>query len=431
MRASLALLFCLAAPPAAAQSLTILSSNATRALIEELGPQFEKAGGATLTLKFANSAELKARIEKGEAFDVAVMTASLISDLAMTKHVDGSSRVNIARTGIGMAIHPLATRPHISSLDTLKGALIMAKSVTYVEQGATAPVMRAIFAKLGLAELMNAKTVYSDSAAHAVADKKAELGFTQISEILNVPGATYAAPLPPEVQVYTTFAAAASARSTSSDAARRFIAFISGPQAAAVFTQKGMEIIPPDRLPPIPAAQLTPAQQEAVAAFKTARGGAVTGPFHPLLRSPELMTRTRAMGDYLRYKSVLPPRLSEFVILVTAREWMQQYEWNAHYPIAVKAGVNRDVLDAIAIGQRPSGMSPEETILYDFLQELHRGKAVSDPTYARAVQAFGEQGVIDTIGITGYYTMLAMTLNVARTPAGESASPVLRSPGSK
>ena len=125
----------------------------------------------------------------------------------------------------------LATKPDISSLDTLKGALILARSVTFVEQGATAPVMRGIFEKLGLTELMNAKTVYSDSAAHAVADKKAELGFTQISEILNVPGATFAAPLPPEVQVYTTFAAAVSADSTSADIARRFIAFLGGPQA--------------------------------------------------------------------------------------------------------------------------------------------------------------------------------------------------------
>ena len=91
-----------------------------------------------------------------------------------------------------MAIHPMATKPDISSLDTLKGALITTRSITYVEQGATASILRSIFAKLGLTELMNAKTVYSDSAAHAVAEKKAELGFTQISEILNVPGATFA-----------------------------------------------------------------------------------------------------------------------------------------------------------------------------------------------------------------------------------------------
>ena len=137
------------------------------------------------------------------------MTGSLVSDLAMSGKLAAASRKDIARAGVGMAIHPMATKPDISSLDTLKGALIPSRSITYEEQGATAVVLRSIFAKLGLTELMNAKTVYSDSAAHAVADKKAELGFTQISEILNVPGAVFAAPLPPEVQVYTTFAAAA------------------------------------------------------------------------------------------------------------------------------------------------------------------------------------------------------------------------------
>jgi len=424
MRASFAALFLLAACPAAAQqTLTVLSSNATNALIHELHPAFEKASGWTLHVKFDNSAALKTRIEGGESFDVAVMTSTAISDLAMSGKLAAASRKNIARAGVGMAIHPLATKPDISSLDTLKGALITARSITYVDQGATATVLRAIFAKLGLTELMNAKTVYSPSAAHAVAEKKAELGFTQISEIVNVPGADFAAPLPPEVQVYTTFAAAATPGAPA--AALQFITMLAAIDAATI-KKVGMEQIPADRLPPIAADRLTPAQREAVDAFRIARGTEISGPFYPLLRSPELMTRTRAMGDYLRYKSALPPRLSEFVILLTAREWTQQYEWNAHYPIAVKAGVRRELLDAIAEGRRPTAMSEEETILYDFCRELHHDKGVSDATYARAVSAFGEQGVVDTLGITGYYTMLAMTLNIARTPPGESASPVLR-----
>jgi 4-carboxymuconolactone decarboxylase len=423
MRSILAALILAVASNAAAQSLTVLSSNATKALIQELGPQFEKTSGQKLTLVFANSADLKGRIEKGAAFDVAVLTAPTIADLISSGKLNGP-RVDIARTGIGMAIHPLATKPDISSLDTLKGALLTTSSITYVEQGATAPVLRAIFAKLGLAELMNAKTVYADSAADAVAEKKAELGFTQISEILNVPGAMYAGPLPSEVQVYTTFAAAASP--TASAAARQFITFLTSAQAAPVIRKKGMETLPGDRLPPIAAERLTPAQRDAIDAFKTARGAEVSGPFHPLLRSPELMTRTRAMGDYLRYKSALPPRLSEFVILMTAREWTQQYEWNAHYPIAIKAGVTPEVLEAIADGRRPPQMSEEESTLYDFCHELHREKSVSDATYARALKVFGEQGVMDTIGITGYYSLLGMVLNTARTPAGVTNGPILR-----
>src|SRR6185503_4909727 len=178
------------------------------------------------------------------------------------------------------------------------------------------------------------------------------------------------------------------------------------------------EAPPPDRLPPMNDSQLTPAQRQAVADFKTARGVEISGPFYPLLRSPELMTRARAMGDYLRYKSALPPRLSEFVILMTAREWTQQYEWNAHYPIALKAGLKAEIAGALAEGKRPAQMSEEETILYEFCQELHHNKSVSDVTYAKAQKAFGEQGVVDTVGISGYYTLLAMVLNTARTPAG-------------
>ena len=418
-----ALVLAIASNAAAQQTLTVLSSNATNTLIHELHPAFEKATGWTLRVKFDNSAALKTRIENGEAFDVAVMTSTLIGDLSMSGRLAPPSRRDIARAGVGMAIHPLATKPDISSLDTLKGALITARSITYVEQGATATVLRSIFARLGLTELMNAKTVYAPSAAHAVAEKKAELGFTQISEILNVPGAEFAAPLPPEVQVYTTFAAAA--KPDAPAVAAQFIAMLAAMDAATI-RKAGMEAIPADRLPPIASERLTPAQRDAIDAFRIARGAAVSGPFHPLLRSPELMTRTRAMGDYLRYKSALPPRLSEFVILLTAREWTQQYEWNAHYPIAVKAGVKREVLDAIAEGRRPEGMSEQETILYDFCRELHHDRAVSDATYARALKEFGEHALVDTIGITGYYTMLAMTLNIARTPPGASASPVLR-----
>src|SRR5471030_1645649 len=171
-----------------------------------------------------------------------------------------------------------------------------------------------------------------------------------------------------------------------------------------------------DRMPPIPADKMTDAQRTAVAEFKTARSADISGPFVPLLRSPEVMSRARAMGDYLRYKSALPPRLSEFVILMTARRWTQQYEWNAHQALALKGGLNPEHVKAIAEGRRPEHMAEDEDVLYTLSDELHRNQSVSDATYARAVAKLGEQGVIDAIGITGYYTMLAMVLNTARTP---------------
>src|SRR5471032_3478172 len=140
-----------------------------------------------------------------------------------------------------------------------------------------------------------------------------------------------------------------------------------------------------DRMPPIPADKLTDAQKKAIDEFKAARSVDISGPFVPLLRSPEVMSRARAMGDYLRYKSALPPRLSEFVILVTARRWTQQYEWNAHQPLALQAGVSADVVKAIAEGRRPERMSDEEDVLYTLSDELHRNQSVSDATYAREI----------------------------------------------
>ena len=172
-----------------------------------------------------------------------------------------------------------------------------------------------------------------------------------------------------------------------------------------------------NRMPPIPVDKMTDAQKQAVAEFKAARGADISGPFVPLLRSPEVMSRARAMGDYLRYKSVLPPRLSEFVILIVARHWSQQYEWSTHDSIALKAGVNPEIVKAIAEGRRPERMAEDQAILYDFCDELHRNQSVSDATYARAVSKFGEQGVIDTVGIVGYYSLLAIVLNTARTAA--------------
>ena len=240
MQLLFAAIFVACASPTHAQSLTILSSNATRALIEELAPQFEKSTGHTLTVHFDNSASLKTRIEQGEAVDVAVLSASTMAALVSAGKL--ASPTGIARAGVGMAIHPQATKPHIDTLDSLKGALITARSITYVEEGATASVLRAIFSRLGLTELMNAKTVYSDSAAHAIAEKKADLGFTQISEILNVPGAIFAGALPADVQVYTTFQAAAS--TTAPPRARQFIAFLTSPQAVALIRSTGMELLP-------------------------------------------------------------------------------------------------------------------------------------------------------------------------------------------
>jgi 4-carboxymuconolactone decarboxylase len=184
-----------------------------------------------------------------------------------------------------------------------------------------------------------------------------------------------------------------------------------------------------DRMPPIPAENYTEAQKKAAEEFAGGRGYDVRGPFVPLIRSPEVMLRAKAMGDYLRFKSTLPPRLSEMIILITAREWTQQYEWVAHHDLALKAGLRPEIADAIADGSRPAGMQEDEAAVYDMSIEIQRTKRVSDETYRKAVAKFGEQGVIDLLGINGYYTFLAMTMNATRTglPAG-TAEPLKRFP---
>jgi len=197
--------------------------------------------------------------------------------------------------------------------------------------------------------------------------------------------------------------------------------------AAALMVLLGTETatLAQDRMPPIASEQLNEAQQRAVEDLEAARGYGPRGPWVPLLRSPEVLSRARAMGDYLRFKAVLPPRLSEFLILLTAREWTQQYEWQAHSQIGIDAGLTTETVAAIAAGRRPDVMADDEAALYALWSELIRHKSVSEATYATVVEEFGEQGVIDAVGIIGYYTMLAMVMNTAQTALPPNVEPPL------
>ena len=179
-----------------------------------------------------------------------------------------------------------------------------------------------------------------------------------------------------------------------------------------------------NRMPPIPPEQMSEAQKKAAAEFTAARGS-LTGPWIALLRSPEMINRARALSDYVRFDGSLPPRLSEFVILITAREWAQPYEWNAHHALALKGGLNPEIAKAVADGRRPPQMADDEEAVYDFCIELHNNHSVSDTTYARALSKFGERGIIDMIGLSGWYTLVSMVLNTARTPLPAGATPAL------
>jgi 4-carboxymuconolactone decarboxylase len=178
-------------------------------------------------------------------------------------------------------------------------------------------------------------------------------------------------------------------------------------------TTLGLTARAQDRLPTIAPSQYDAEQKAAAAQFEAARKSAVFGPFEPMMHSPQLMSDARAMGDYLRFNSSIGNTLSELTILITAREWTQNFEWSYHYPIALKAGLKPDLLDAIAAGKHPAGMSSDEDIVYRFTVELLKKKQVSDATFERAKNRFGAKGVVDMAGICGYYTFLAMQLNVA------------------
>jgi 4-carboxymuconolactone decarboxylase len=182
-----------------------------------------------------------------------------------------------------------------------------------------------------------------------------------------------------------------------------------------------------DRLPPLSPDRWTEEQHRYADEIILGPRGALIAPFVPLLRSPELMGHAQRMGEYLRFRSAIGPRLSELAILVTARQWAQHVEWAIHAPIALREGIAGETVEAVAQGGRPTAMRDDEALVHDFCIELHCHRGVSDATWARAVERFGDHGVIDLVGINGYYTFLAMVMNAARTAAPPSISAPLPS----
>src|SRR5688572_27155782 len=178
-----------------------------------------------------------------------------------------------------------------------------------------------------------------------------------------------------------------------------------------------------ERMSRIAPENMSDAQRKAAAELASGPRGEVRGPFNVLLRSPELMSPLQKVGEYLRFRCGLDRRIAEMATLIAARHWTQVYEWNAHHPLALKAGLKAEIAQAIAEGRRPAGMATDEEIVYDLLTEALHNKSVSDVTYERGIRQFGEQNLVDLLAIAGYYAMLAMLLNVARTqlPEGKEA----------
>jgi 4-carboxymuconolactone decarboxylase len=181
-----------------------------------------------------------------------------------------------------------------------------------------------------------------------------------------------------------------------------------------------------ERMPPIPADKMTDAQKKAVADYKALRGTDMTGPpWTVLLRVPDHVVPALQIRLHYLNNSVLGPRLTEFAILIGARRWTNNWEWNAHAPAAATAGLKPATIAAVAEGRRPDGMADDEAIVFDLCTELQDNQSVSDPTYARALARFGEPGVVELASIQGYYTYLAMVMNAARVGVQPNAKPPL------
>lgn len=184
----------------------------------------------------------------------------------------------------------------------------------------------------------------------------------------------------------------------------------------------------PERMPPLAPEIFNEAQKKVAAELSSSRGS-VRGPFGAMLRSPELADCMQKVGQYVRFKCGLDKRINRLAGMLTTRHWGNQYEWNGHVPYALQAGMAQPVIDAIAEGRRPAGLRDDEAAVYDFVTELYANKSVSDTTYARMLALFGETGIVDILGVVGYYATNAMIMNVARTAVpGNNPLPLIPLP---
>jgi 4-carboxymuconolactone decarboxylase len=168
-----------------------------------------------------------------------------------------------------------------------------------------------------------------------------------------------------------------------------------------------------ERFAEIPLDKMTPAQRTVAEAIMSGPRGRMSGPFNAWLRSPELADRLQKVGEYVRFNTSLDKRLNEMAIIMTAQYWGSQYEWFAHAPLAIKAGLDPETIAALGAGKKPEKMKDDEAIVWEFTTQLRRDHGVDDAIYAKAVDKFGEPGVMDLVAVNGYYDVVSMTLNVA------------------
>jgi 4-carboxymuconolactone decarboxylase len=181
-----------------------------------------------------------------------------------------------------------------------------------------------------------------------------------------------------------------------------------------------------NRFTPLSYREMTPAQKKMFENLLSGERRGAGGPFNVLLRSPEMGDLAQQFGASMRFHSSIPPRLNELAIIITARHWTSHFEWYAHRRAAEAAGVSPEIVQAVAEGRRPPEMQPDEEAVYNFCTELLTAKQVSDATFLAARERFGERGVVDLIGVTGYYGLVSMLLNVDMYPLPAGVQPELK-----
>jgi 4-carboxymuconolactone decarboxylase len=179
------------------------------------------------------------------------------------------------------------------------------------------------------------------------------------------------------------------------------------------------------RFRPLKYEEMTAAQKTMIDHLLSGERGGTGGPFNVTLRDPEMGDLAQNLGAYLRFHSSLPRKLNEFAIVLTGRYWSSQYEFYAHRPLAIQAGMSSSVIDAVAAGRRPTGMRPDEEAVYNFSTELQNTHQVSDATFRAVVDQFGERGAVDLIAVQGYYNFVSMVLNVDKYPLPDGVKPPL------
>ena len=226
-----------------AYDLTLMTTNSFKSTVQEIVPQFEKMTGHAVRQVFANAEGLRTKIQKGEAFDVVILSSVQADRLAQEGYIDPATRINIAHTLTAVAVRRGAPKPDISTSDAFKATMLAAKSITYSETGATGVYLKQLFERMGIADTMRPKTklLNGEAAADMVARGEAEIGLTQVSEILPWEGTELVGTIPKELELITVYPAAANSRSKYPEAARALITFFRSPLAVKALKAKGLE----------------------------------------------------------------------------------------------------------------------------------------------------------------------------------------------